>query len=122
MANILLIEDNPSVSFAVQTMLEALGHWVHTAPNGSAGLSLLQEHPDLDLVFTDIMMPVLDGISVLLQLRQQHPELPVVAMTGRQDSSYLRTAGQLGARATLYKPFNLQELKELLASIGFGTP
>lgn len=119
MAFILLIEDNPTVSQTIQAMLEALGHRVCAAPEGGRGLRLLEQQPGFDLVFTDIMMPVLDGISVLRRLQKDHPDLPVVAMTGRQESNYLRTAGQLGARATLNKPFNLQELQGLLTSIGF---
>jgi len=117
MPRILLIEDNPGASTTIRAMLEALGHHVRTAPEGGPALQLLEAQP-FDLVLTDIMMPGLDGMGVLAHLARHYPELPVVAMTGRRDSSYLRSAAQLGACRTLYKPFNLEELQELLAHIG----
>lgn len=122
MAHILLLEDNRETAAALRTMLEVLGHQVSAAPEGASGLKLLQASPDIGLVLTDMMMPVLDGISVLLRLRQEHPCLPVIAMTARRDSSYLETARTLGAAATLFKPFDLDELRRTLDAVHAGQP
>jgi len=116
MPRILLLEDNPEASEAITAMLEALGHAVASAPDGASGMVKLEEGP-FDLVLTDIMMPVMDGISVIIELRRSHPELPVLAMTARRDSNYLRTAELLGAAATLFKPFSLRELGERVAGV-----
>ena len=116
MANILLLEDNPEAAEAIRAMLEALGPQVETAPDGAAGLALLRDRPGTGLVVTDIMMPVMDGISVIIEMRRSHPEIPVLAMTARRDSNYLRTATLLGARTTLFKPFSLRELGDALDS------
>ena len=120
MPHILLLEDNPEAAEAITAMLEALGHTVTSAPDGASGMVRLQEGPGVDLVLTDIMMPVMDGISVIIELRKGHPGLPVIAMTARRDSNYLRTAELLGARATLFKPFSLHELGELVLSVAKG--
>ena len=105
---ILLLEDNPEAQDAIFAMLEALGHQVAAEGDGAAGLLRLSQ--GFDLVITDIMMPVMDGISFLVEARKLRPEIPVVAMTARRDSNYLRTAELLGASATLYKPFSLAQL------------
>ena len=122
MPRILLIDDNPQASTAIQAMLEALGHHVRLAPEGAEALRMIAADT-YDLVMTDIMMPGLDGMGVLAHLTRHHPDLPVVAMTGRQDSTYLRSATRLGARATLQKPFTLPELTALLTfSAPFTAP
>jgi CheY-like chemotaxis protein len=122
MTHILLLEDNRETAAALQSMLEVLGHQVSAAAEGATGLKLLQSRPDIGLVLTDMMMPVLDGISVLLRMRQEHPGVPVIAMTARRDSSYLQTALTLGAAATLFKPFDLDQLRQTLAAIQAGAP
>jgi CheY-like chemotaxis protein len=116
MSQILLLEDNPEASEAITAMLEALGHTVASASDGASGMVMLKEAP-VDLVLTDIMMPVMDGISVLIEMRRSHPAIPVIAMTARRDSNYLRTAELLGAAATLFKPFSLRELGERVAGV-----
>ena len=117
MPHILLLEDNPEACEAIAAMLEALGHRVTSALNGAAGMVLLTENPGIALVITDIMMPVMDGISVIIEVRRTHGHVPVIAMTSRRDANYLRTAELLGAKATMFKPFSLLELKELVARV-----
>ena len=121
MPRILLLEDNPEAAEAIRAMLEVLGHQVEAAPDGAAGMVLLNQGPAFDLVLTDIMMPVMDGISVIIETRRSHPGTPVIAMTARRDSNYLRTAELVGAKATLFKPFSLRELGDLVAAVA-GRP
>jgi len=120
MAHILLVEDNPATSRTIQAMLEGLGHTVATAGDGAQGLRQLNQAPGFDLVLTDIMMPVLDGISLIVQIHKHHPMVPVIAMTARTDSNYLRNAERLGAWATLAKPFTIEELAEQVQGVHPG--
>lgn len=113
---ILLLEDSPEARDAIAAMAAALGHEVETAPDGAAGLERIRSSAPPDLVLTSVMVPVLDGISLLIETRRTRPEIPVIAMTARRDSNYLRTAAMLGAGATLFKPFSLAELRTALAS------
>lgn len=114
MPSILLIEDDHDTAETLQAMLELDGHGVIRAENGRQGLDLLQGGVAVDLVLTDIVMPDMEGISTIQHLRGLRPELPVVAMTARRDTPYLRAAKAMGARETLYKPFGRQTLREIL--------
>lgn len=81
MPNILVIEDNTQMRRALTRMLETSGHRVTAAANGADGLRWWREH-GADLVLTDIQMPGMSGIEVMLQLRAHAPMLPVLAMSG----------------------------------------
>jgi CheY-like chemotaxis protein len=80
MPNILVIEDNTRMRSALTRMLQTSGHRVTAAANGADGLRLWHEH-GADLVLTDIQMPGMSGIDVMLQLRAHAPMVPVLAMS-----------------------------------------
>lgn len=112
MARILLIEDDADAALAFRSMLELDGHTVHWAPSGKAAGTALREKAPFDLVLTDILMPDMDGLECIQLIKREHPQMPIIAMTGKRDSPYLRTAAHFGARLTLAKPFGLPELRE----------
>lgn len=117
MALILVIEDDPALRLNLQRILELEGHEVQSAADGIEGLRTLRTH-GADLVLMDIHMPDMDGIEVLLQLRQLAPQLPVVTMSGGDYTgqlSALDDADLLGATARIPKPFSRQELVETIA-------
>lgn len=118
MPNILVIEDDTQMRSALTRLLETSGHRVTAAANGAEGLRLWREH-GADLVLTDIQMPVMNGIEVMLQLRAHAPMLPVLAMSGgdrSRDLDLLGTVGLLGAVGLLQKPFSLSELNAAIAA------
>ena len=78
---VLLIEDDVSVRRIVRKMLERGRHEVTEAENGRVGLDRLRGSA-FDLVITDIVMPEMDGLEMLIVLRKQHPSLKVIAMSG----------------------------------------
>ena len=105
--DVLLIDDEPMVRKVVRKMLERQGHVVVEAENGRVGLAELRKNP-FDLVITDIVMPEVEGLEVLINVRQHYPSLPVVAMSGTGHAlalGSLEFADKLGATATLQKPF-----------------
>ncbi len=122
MPSILLIEDDHDTAETLQAMLEVEGHAVLRAENGRRALDLLQRGAAVDLVLTDIVMPDMEGISTIQHLGSLWPGLPVVAMTARRDTPYLRAAKAMGARETLYKPFGRQALREILQRALAGDP
>ena len=122
MPSILLIEDDHDTAETLQAMLEVEGHAVLRAENGRRALDLLQRGAAVDLVLTDIVMPDMEGISTIQHLGNLWPGLPVVAMTARRDTPYLRAAKAMGARETLYKPFGRQALREILQRTLAGGP
>ena len=109
---VLLIEDDASVRRIVRKMLERGRHEVAEAENGRIGLERLS-NTEFDLVITDIVMPEMDGIEMLIELRKQHPTLRVIAMSGGGRSGnmdFLGSAEKLGASAVLHKPFTIDVL------------
>jgi len=113
MAEILIIDDEPSIRRLLVRALSKVGHTVHEARNGEAGFELFHRvHPEL--VITDIVMPDMEGIELIRKLRQDAPTVPILAISGSGTPLYLRAATRLGATATLAKPF---EIAELLAAV-----
>lgn len=118
MAVILLIDDDDILRAAVQEALEQLGHQVIGAGEGKSALDLLQANP-ADLVITDIVMPGMEGLETIIELRRRHPELKIIAMSGGGRSNpgdYLEVARKLGAAHILAKPFTIEELSAAIAA------
>jgi DNA-binding response OmpR family regulator len=108
MARILLIEDNDPVRDLLRENLELEGHTVIEARNGQEGLDLFRQ-AGVDLVITDILMPEKEGLAVLMELRNAHPPVNVIAISGG-GRDYLGTGGLLGAAKVLLKPFPIAVL------------
>ena len=106
---ILVIEDEPLILSFLSRGLAAEGFVVDGAGDGRGGLTrALRE--TYDLVVLDLLLPQLDGLTVLRELQRQRPELPVVIVSARSDlQTKLRGFG-LGASDYVSKPFSLDEL------------
>jgi two-component system copper resistance phosphate regulon response regulator CusR len=106
---ILVIEDEPRILAFLSRGLEAEGFAVHGARDGVEGLrrALVEVY---DLVVLDLLLPRLDGLSMLRELVQQRPELPVVVVSARADVPTKLRAFGLGAHDYLAKPFSFDEL------------
>jgi DNA-binding response OmpR family regulator len=106
---ILVIEDEPRILGFLARGLEAEGFRVDGAQNGSEGLKRARRDA-YDLVLLDLLLPGLDGLSVLRELNRTKAELPVVILSARSDlPTKLRGFG-LGAADYLSKPFSFDEL------------
>jgi CheY-like chemotaxis protein len=112
MARILLIEDDDAVRDIVRLMLVRLGHTIVEARDGEEGLGLVCPAAP-DLVITDMVMPGMGGLNVVKRLREQRPDLKIIAMSGggRPGSgACLEAAREAGAVAVLAKPFMFEGL------------
>lgn len=108
---ILLIDDDRDLRTMLTRALVRFGYSVTEADNGREALARL-ETTTFDLLVTDIIMPDMEGIELILKLRRSMPQLPVIAMSagGRiGPDSYLSLARRSGAAVTLVKPFGLDE-------------
>lgn len=117
MAHILIIEDDEQFRTMLATMLEADRHRVSLAADGEEGLRMASQlNPDL--IITDILMPKLDGIELVLALKRQGKNMPVLAISGGRRSISaefnLNSASLLGVAATMSKPFSRDELRRTL--------
>src|SRR5256714_2990111 len=106
---ILVIEDEPRILGFLARGLEAEGFTVHASRNGREGLKRARRD-HYDLVLLDLLLPGLDGLSVLHALNRLRPEVPVMIVSARSDlQTKLRGFG-LGAADYLSKPFSFDEL------------
>ena len=106
---ILVIEDEPRILDFVSRGLEAEGFSVLGARDGQEGLRIA-EAVGCDLVILDLLLPRLDGLSVLRTLETKQPALPVVIVSARADLTTKLNGFGLGARDYLTKPFSFDEL------------
>jgi two-component system OmpR family response regulator len=106
---VLVIEDEPRTQALVSRALRAEGMSVFSAEEGGEGLeTALADH--YDLVVLDLMLPGMDGISLLRALRSRKPDMPVLIVSARSDMETKLRGFHLGARDYLVKPFSLEEL------------
>jgi two-component system response regulator (stage 0 sporulation protein F) len=110
MATILIIDDEEIIRVLLRSALEAAGHEVVEAANGREGLDLYRRRP-ADLVITDIIMPGLNGLDMLLELTREFLHAKVIAISGAGgEKNVLDVAKLLGARQTFQKPFSMPHL------------
>jgi CheY-like chemotaxis protein len=113
MATILLVEDHAEVRSAMHRVLQRIGHGVVEASDGGEALRFLQRQ-SFDLVITDINMPGMDGIELILALNERWPDLPVIAVSGGgllPKELLLDNARGLGVVHTLSKPVEVSSLQ-----------
>ena len=110
MAHILVVEDETAVRTFVTRALEAAGHTVVAASDGGSAFALVQSEK-FDLLLSDIVMPVMDGIELALSVAALYPDMPILLMTG-----YAREKERAHNLESLIvdiisKPFTLDELQ-----------
>ncbi|MEN6470123.1 MAG: response regulator [Clostridiaceae bacterium] len=89
---------------------------VAVANDGESGACAIRAHRP-DILFTDIKMPNMDGLTMLAGLRSEFPEMSVVVLTGYSDFSYAQQAIRLGVSRFLLKPSKMDEIEEALEAI-----
>jgi CheY-like chemotaxis protein len=112
MKKILIIDDEELIRLTIEDVLINEGYTVGTADNGEQGYQM-QLKTGFDLVITDILMPVKEGIQTIKALRLKWPQLPIIAISGGgkiRNADYLDAARQVGANAVLAKPFTEEDI------------
>jgi CheY-like chemotaxis protein len=118
---VLLVEDDDEVARIVGDMLAQLGYHVMRAANASSALHALANGRQVDLVFTDIVMPGgMDGVRLARELRARLPGLPVVLTSGHPGAAS-RDIEAAGLKV-LAKPYRLEELRVVLAEALHAPP
>jgi DNA-binding response OmpR family regulator len=109
---ILVIEDDPVLLELLKRILARAGYQVSGAANGEVGLALFRAAPT-DVVVTDMMMPVKDGIATIIELRRDFPQVKILAISAASGSGPddpLSVAKACGAQGTLAKPIGRRAL------------
>ena len=113
-ANILLVDDEPGMLRYIRTLLEVDDYKVATASTGEEALERVQKGLQPDLVLLDLLMPGIDGLQTLEQLRQIRPGTKVVMLSCVSDTRKVVQAIRLGAHDYLTKPFQKAELDAVI--------
>ena len=114
MLKCIVVEDDPFWADEISAALLRADVSVLTARDGEQALELAAQHPDASMVL-DIVLPDVDGVEVLLRLREVAPTMNVLAITGggRVGAGfYLRLAATFGAKGQLAKPFTAEQLMD----------
>lgn len=107
---VLIIDDEAQVRLVVRAILEtAESYEIDEVEDGKRGLQRVEEWRP-SVVITDLVMPDQEGMGLIRQLRQRHPALGIIAMSGVRNGAYLPVARTMGANATLAKPFEPETL------------
>ncbi len=122
MASILVVDDEPDVAEAIQSVLEHGGFTVVTANSALQGLAAIEQQ-NFDVVVTDIIMPKVNGLELIRRLRTGHPRIRVIAISGGgsfgplslkpeaiSTHAFIAAARDAGAEEVLTKPFDMDDL------------
>ena len=117
---VLVVDDSADMRASLKLLLEVLGYEAETARDGAAALEL-QQTRGFGVLITDIFMPGTEGMETIARFKASWPGMRVIAMSGggaRTKRDYLSAALQIGADATMQKPFSLATLISALGHVG----
>jgi len=109
MTRVLIVEDNANLAFGLTRSLESEGYDVESAEDGVRGLEMART-TNPDLVVLDLMLPGMDGYTILKKLRSEGKDVPVLILTARGEEADKVFGFRLGADDYVTKPFSLSEL------------
>ena len=117
--NILIVDDSESIREVIASGLESAGYNVIKGINGEDGLKCLEKNPDVELIITDLNMPVMDGISFLKAVRgsEKHKYLPVIILTTESQEAKKQEARNAGATGWIIKPFSKEKLINVIKKV-----
>ena len=116
-ATILLVEDEAMVRTVAERALARHGYKVLTANNGEEALERLEQAGEqVALLISDVVMPLMDGPTMVREARKTHPDMPILFMSGYAEEQ-LRKSIDIANVAFLPKPFSVQELAEAVRRV-----
>jgi len=107
---VLVVDDEPFVRRGMERIFRLAKYRVLTAADGLDALDVLANHPEIELVVFDVVMPRLGGVEAALRARVQRPDLPILFATGHDRDGDLDRLPELGPTQVLHKPFDVDDL------------
>jgi excisionase family DNA binding protein len=108
-ATLMVIDDDVGIRKLIHRCLEGAGYQVLSAPDGAYGLLEIQRN-EVDLLLLDLDLPQMDGPAIIAEVRRMHPELPIILVTGCQDSELMVQAYRHGPFMLVPKPIDRETL------------
>ena len=109
LSHILVVDDDPQIRALLRRLLKSEGRLVFEAADGSEALAVLEEHPMIDLVFVDLLMPRMNGMVLVGHILWKHPEKKMVVMSAHRAAINI-AEHELGVVPLLRKPFTLDDV------------
>jgi DNA-binding response OmpR family regulator len=114
--HILVIDDDESMRFMLQTKLFQSGFNVTLAASGSHAMQIFQTGKKFDLILCDLKMPLKTGIDVIRYMKEKGFVIPLIIVTGFPEKEKIIAAAQMGVQDVLVKPVRHQELLKMIRS------
>jgi CheY-like chemotaxis protein len=114
MFHVLVVEDEGHIRWMVNILLKQQGYAITESNDGRGALAILKDHPEVDLIITNIQMPGMNGIRLMAELRQFYPEIPLLVMSAYLEQPSVRAMDE--SIAYLPKPFSRQQLLDAVIS------
>ncbi|MGD0678420.1 MAG: response regulator [Polyangiaceae bacterium] len=116
---IIVVDDSSVIRSQVANVLAGAGYRIVEAANGNEGLKRIEEHADAAMVLSDINMPQMSGIEMLVQMKAggKNAALPVIMLTTEGNVELMTQAKRAGAKAWIVKPFRDELLVETVRKI-----
>jgi len=111
---IMVVDDRWGIRKLLSEVLQGVGYQVVTASSGKEALELMKEHT-VDLILLDMKMSGMDGLETLTLLKKVRPQTVVLIMTAYEEVEGLKEASRRGAAGYISKPFDIEEIKALIA-------
>jgi CheY-like chemotaxis protein len=109
---VLVVDDEPAICMIASSCLRDAGFRTLEAHNAGQAIDLLEKGAHVDVVFSDVQMPGMDGFELQRWIRQHHPRVKVLLASG-VDSVKARASGQLGTpRWLVFKPYSTRDLEQ----------
>mgnify|MGYP002621928065 FL=1 len=117
-ASILTVDDSASIRVTIKIALQGAGYTVAEAENGADGIAKANAG-NFDLIITDLNMPVMDGLTMIEELRKlpAHAGVPIIFLTTESDEGMKQRAKAAGATGWLTKPFNPEQLVRIAKKV-----
>lgn len=115
---ILVVDDEPNVRLAAEALLLGAGYKVLVAEDGTEAVAAFMQHRDaIKVLLTDVMMPFMDGPTLVRTLRRINPDLKVIVSTGRADNAHAADLEALRVQACVAKPYTKEKLLSTLEEL-----
>ena len=112
----MIVDDEKLICLSLDRLLSS-DYRVYTASNGEEGLDIIRRNGDIDIVLSDIMMPVMDGLEMIETARSENPDIIIVAMTAVCSGENVTGVMEKGADAYILKPFDVPHLENTLKKL-----
>lgn len=111
--SILIVDDQYPIRYGLEKLLSA-EYVIYKAYNGKDALAIIRQNSDIDIILTDIMMPVMDGIKMIEKVRFGNKDVIIIAMTAVCSGKNISEIIEKGANQCLDKPLDIPQLKLIL--------